>query len=108
MGIDYEHIYQHVLPALESKQNEFKHYQYDSVTVEDIWKYLIRKKWRKRDVREMPLYQIINDIMQTSPAEYMTNTQVEEFKTANWFTDLNQDELQVLLNPQAGKNDREE
>jgi hypothetical protein len=108
MGIDYEHIYQHVLPALESKRNEFKHYQYDSVTEEDIWKYLLRKKWRKRDVSEMQLYQMINDIMQTSPAEYMTNTQVEEFKTSNWFSELNQEELQVLLNPQAGKNDREE
>ena len=108
MGIDYEHIYQHVLPALESKRNEFNHYQYDSVTEEDIWKYLLRKKWRKKDVSELPLYQMINDIMKISPAEYMTNTQVEEFKTANWFSDLNQEELQVLLNPQAGKSETKE
>lgn len=108
MGIDYEHIYQHVLPALESKRNEFKYFQYDSVTEKEIWKYLLRKKWRKQDVSEMPLYQIINDIMSTSPAEYMTNSQVEEFKTSNWFSDLNQEELQVLLNPQAVKKEREE
>lgn len=90
-------LFVHVMPALESKKSEFHLYQYTSITEADIWNYCMKKKWKNRDVKEMRLYEVVNDIMETSPAKYMTHTQIEEYRTSNWFSQLNQDELQVLL-----------
>lgn len=90
-------LFDHVMPALESKKSEFHLYQYTSVTEADIWNYCIKKKWKNRDVNEMRLYEIVNDILETLPAKYMTHTQIEESRTSNWFSQLNQEELQVLL-----------
>ncbi|SDM81441.1 Post-transcriptional regulator [Psychrobacillus sp. OK028] len=99
MENNYEDIFTHVLPALESKRNEFVVYQYDTVTEKDIWKYCVTKKWKKQHILSLPLYQIINDILTISPAEYMTFEQIENQRTSNWFSEINQDELQMLLNP---------
>lgn len=99
MEKNYEAIFTHVLPAIESKRNEFVVYQYDTVTEKDIWKYCVTKKWRKKDVASLPLYEIINDILTISPAEYMTFEQIENQRTSNWFSEVNQEELQLLLNP---------
>ncbi|MEI4769439.1 post-transcriptional regulator [Psychrobacillus sp. FJAT-51614] len=98
MKITYEEIYSHVLPALESKKTEFEVYQYKTVSEKDIWNFCITKKWRKKVVPEMALYQIVNDILSISPAEFMTFEQIEKFKTSNWFSEVNQEELQLLLN----------
>ncbi|TQR19220.1 post-transcriptional regulator [Psychrobacillus vulpis] len=100
----YEEIFKHVLPALESKKSEFEVYQYKTVSEKDIWNFCNTKKWRKKVVAEIPLHQIVNDILSISPAEYMTFEQIENFKTSNWFSEINQEELQLLLNH---KNDDE-
>ena len=99
MENNYDDIFTHVLPALESKRNEFVVYQYDTVTEKDIWKFCVTKKWRKKDIASLPLYQIINDILTISPAEFMTFEQIDNQRTSNWFAEINQDELQMLLNP---------
>ena len=46
----YKEMFTHVLPAIESKKSEFEVYQYQTVTEEDIWKYCVTKKWRKKDI----------------------------------------------------------
>jgi len=94
----YEDIFTHVLPALESKKSEFEVYQYDTVTEKDIWKYCVTKKWRKQNVLSLPLYQIVNDVLSISPAEYMTFEQIQNSRTSNWFSEINQEELHLLLN----------
>ena len=40
------------------------------------------------------------EFLQISPAEYMTFTQIEEQRGSDWFSDLNSEELQILLTPQ--------
>ena len=62
------------------------------------------KKWRKKDVDSMRIHEIVNGILQISPAEFMTFTQIEEQRDSDWFSDLNSDELQILLTPQKSKN----
>lgn len=103
MENSYNHIFEHVLPALESKKSEFKVYQYETVTEEDIWKYCVEKKWRKLDVLSLSLHQIVNDVLSITPAEYMTYEQIQNSRSSNWFSEINQEELQVLLNPQTEK-----
>lgn len=99
LKITYEEIYLHVLPALESKKSEFEVYRYKKVSEQDIWNFCITKKWKKKIVPEIPLHHIVNDILSISPAEFMTFEQIENSKTSNWFSDINQEELQLLLNP---------
>ena len=104
MAIQFDQLFSHMLPALESKKNEFHLYGYTTVTEEDIWTYCVQKKWRKKDVGSMRTYQIANDILQILPAAFMTFTQIEEQRNSDWFSDLNSDELQILLKPQKQKN----
>lgn len=99
MSVKYEELFELVRPALESKVAEFRVYNYNSVTEVDVWNYCINKKWRKRDIQEMRVSELVNDILETSPAQYMTHTQIEDFRTSNWFSELNQGDLQDLLKP---------
>lgn len=101
MSVKYEELFELVRPALESKVFEFRLYNYDSVTDVDVWHYCINKKWRKRDILEMRVSEMVNDILETSPAQYMTHTQIEDFRTSNWFSDINKDDLQELLKPNS-------
>ena len=99
----YEDIFLHVLPALESKKSEFKVYNYGTVTENDIWKYCITKKWRKQNIATLPLHRIVNDVLSVTPAEYMTFVQIQNSRTSNWFSEINQEELKLLLNPKIGE-----
>src|SRR4051794_26708610 len=67
MGTDFGQKFTDMLPALESKKNEFHMYGYTTVTKEDIWVYCLRKKWRNKDVDSMRVHQIANDILQILP-----------------------------------------
>lgn len=87
------------MPAIVSKRNEFHMYGYASVSNEDIWAFCVQKTWKKQKVDTMPVHQVIHDILQLTPATYMTFTQIEEQREANWFSELNSEELQMLLTP---------
>jgi hypothetical protein len=99
LSTEHGPIYTKMLPALQSKKNEFHLYGYTTVTVEDIWIYCVRKLWRKKDVSKMRSYQITNDILQILPAAFMTYTQIEAQRNSDWFSDMNSEDLQILLNP---------
>lgn len=99
MSVQYGSLFEHVRPALESKIFEFRLYQYNAVTEMDLWNYCIKKKWRKRDIPEMKVYELVNDILEIYPAQYMTHTQIEEQRTSNWFSELNQGDIQSLFKP---------
>ncbi|MDN4607114.1 post-transcriptional regulator [Sporosarcina highlanderae] len=101
MTIRFEEKFNHALPAIESKREEFRLYGYPTVTNEEIWKFCIRRKWRKKNIEEMPIHEIVNSILRLTSAEFMTFTQIEEQRDANWFSDLNSDELQLLLSPKT-------
>lgn len=106
MEIKHEQLFDHVSPAIESKRNEFHYYGYTTVTSADIWKYCVQKKWRKRNIPEMGIHELTNDVMEVTPAEYMTYTQIEEQRGSDWFSDLNSDELQLLLSPKKTTEDQ--
>lgn len=99
MNMPFADRFQQVFPALESKKSEFHLYGYTTVTEEDLWQFCVSKMWRKKDSSTLALHEVVNDVLSISPAAYMTYTQIEEQRTSNWFTDLNQEELQTLLSP---------
>lgn len=66
----YEKYRQEMYPALKSKQEEFDLLGYPDITEEDIWTYLIQKKWKKVDA-DARQYEIIQDIMRVKVSDYM-------------------------------------
>lgn len=103
MTIQFEHLFSHMYPALESKKTEFHLYGYTTVTEKDIWSYCVKKKWRKKDISTLREHVITNDILQILPAAYMTYTQIEAQRNSDWFSEINSDELQILLKPNIKK-----
>lgn len=101
MTIEYKDIYEKALYVLTSKKEELQLYGYDAVTTESIWTFCVHKVWRNEKIDELSFHRIVNDIFKISPAAYMTYTQIEEQRDANLLSDLNRDELDILL----GKKD---
>lgn len=95
--IQFEQLYKKVLPVLQSKMDEITYYEYDGIKLEDIWNFCIKKKWRKKNVEELHLYEIVETIYSVKPSEIVSYFQIQQFRTENWFGDINQGELQELL-----------
>lgn len=108
MERQYEELFRNVFPALQTKMNEFKYYGYHAITVDELWNYCIKKKWRKKKVDELPLHEIVATVMNISPSEIVSHGQIQEFQTANWFSELHTEELKILLNPEFQKVIQEE
>lgn len=97
MTIEYKDLYEKVLYVLTSKKEELQLYGYDEVTTASIWEFCVLKVWRKEKIDELPFHRIINDIFKVSPAAFMTYTQIEEQRDTDLLSDVNRDELDVLL-----------
>ncbi len=102
--IQYDKLFNKVLPVLESKLEEIQYYEYDQITVEDIWNFCIQKKWRKKKMEEIHLYEIVSTIYSIKASEIVSHFQIQQFQSDNWFGELNQDELNELLKPRSTQN----
>lgn len=91
-----EHYKDHVMPFIMSKKEEFELLGYDKIDPNEIWNYLKVKKWKK-NCEEIPLHQIVSDILHISVNDYMNYAQIEAFKSPNWFTKEGMDALKDLL-----------
>lgn len=48
MSMQYEQLFEKIRPAIDSKIAEFKYYQYDAITAEELWRYCVEKNGVKR------------------------------------------------------------
>ncbi|RFU71610.1 post-transcriptional regulator [Peribacillus saganii] len=85
-----------VKPALKSKREEFAILGLKTVTDEEIWNFLVKKKW-KRPQEDIHLHSIVSSIMSIQAGEYMNFATVEAFKSPSVFADLSEEELKDLL-----------
>lgn len=92
---DYESFHYMVKPALISKQEEFLLLGYDNVSQEDIWAFLLKKKWRKGE-HEMKLFEVVQSILSIKVGELINFMSVEALKDAE-FTFENEEERVKLL-----------
>lgn len=99
--IQFEQLYYQALPAIQSKRDELVLYGYPTVMNAEIWDYCVKKKWRKKNISTMRIHEIVNDVLRITAPEFMTYTQIEEQRGSDWFSDLNSDELQLLLSPKS-------
>ena len=91
----YEHFMNDVRPALKSKREEFAVLGYDAVTEQELWAYLLKKKWKKPK-EDVHLYEIVADILSIQPGHYMNFATVEAFKHGSIDLD-NEAERKALL-----------
>lgn len=84
-----------VEPALKSKQEEFLILGYDQFTEDDIWNYLMKKKWIKLK-SELKLHEIVQQILALKIGDFMNFRTVEAFKETE-FSMENQEDLMELL-----------
>jgi len=103
--IQFERLYKEVLPVLQSKLEEIKYYEYDGITVEDIWNFCIKKKWKKKQIENLRLYEIVEGIYSVKPSEIVSYFQIQQFRSENWFKESNQNELHALLRPKVVEPD---
>ncbi|KAB2495620.1 post-transcriptional regulator [Priestia endophytica] len=69
-----------VEPAMRSKMEEFRLFGYEEVTEEIVWQFLQQKKWKKRKIEELKLYELVNDILAVKISEVMNFMTMEVFK----------------------------
>lgn len=79
----YDSYRNQVQPALVSKLEEFHLLGYDSITEAELWKFLIRKKWKKVK-REAQLHEVIQDILAVKVGDYISFAAIESYKTAEF------------------------
>lgn len=92
----YQRYYFKIKPALKIKLEEFVMLGLNEIVVEDIWNYLINKKWKKPQ-GDIHLYEIVADILALSSSQFMTYQVVEAYRAPSLFAPLSEDELKELL-----------
>lgn len=85
-----ESLYQRLLPALKSKENELHKNHMIYITKNDIWNYFRYNKWNEG--RHLTLFDLVDDILNTD------NNLIDAYvrKTKNHF-DLDSEESEELL-----------
>jgi predicted nucleic acid-binding protein len=90
-----DHYRSKVQPALESKLAEFHLLGYDSVTENELWKFLVKKKWKKVKA-EMRLFEIVQEIFSVRVSDYISFATIDAYKTTEFSFD-DENELKELL-----------
>ncbi|WP_144547791.1 post-transcriptional regulator [Bacillus sp. X1(2014)] len=91
----FEHFRPQVQPAVASKLLEFQLLGLDSVSEQELWDFLIKKKWKKIK-EDMKLYEIIQEILSVKASDYLNFATIEAYK-ASEFSIHDEDELKELL-----------
>lgn len=68
----------HLKPFLRSKTEEFRILGYDDIEIEELWSYLLNKKWKKK--KDVQIHQLAGDILSVKIGEFMNYATVESFK----------------------------
>ncbi|OMP67570.1 post-transcriptional regulator [Domibacillus epiphyticus] len=99
----YERHYHKLLPALVSKVEEFKLFQYETADVPTLWSYLTKKKWKTSE-KDLAISKLVADVLSVKPGEYMNFRQVNAYKSPEWSEPLSDQEMSFLFEP---RKDRE-
>ncbi|MEH7082139.1 post-transcriptional regulator [Neobacillus drentensis] len=91
----FEHFRPQVQPAVASKLLEFQLLGLDSVSEQELWDFLIKKKWKKIK-EDMKLYEIIQEILSVKASDYLNFATIEAYKASEFSMD-DEDELKELL-----------
>lgn len=94
-GHFYDHYRATLAPVLESKLDEFRLLGNNSIREEELWRYLVKKKWKK-DKGEMLFHQIVQDILTVKMSDFISFATIETYKESPFSLD-NEEEWKELL-----------
>ena len=95
--LQHEQLFYKLQIVLQSKIEEFQYLNYPSITKEQLWKYCIEKKWRKKTVQELRLYELVGTIFSVTPSEVLTSLNEPSYESLGSFAEINADEMDLLL-----------
>ena len=84
-----EELYNRVVPALNSKVNEFKRNNINYIKAEDIWNFLVESRWK--NTKGLMLSDIVDDILHTDNNkidEYVKNKMKDVKREADFDTEI--------------------
>ncbi len=81
--------------VLQSKLEEFSLLGYEQVSENELWNFLLQKKWRKISETKL-IHEIVADIMSIKVGEFFNYATIEAFKEAEFSFD-DEAELRELL-----------
>ena len=99
MPIPFQSLYDKVLIVLDSKIEEFKYYGYKEITKDELWSYCIKKKWRKMNIEQLRLHEVVETIYHVSASEMMNYLQVTKLREQQSLVIISKEEMELLLNP---------
>ncbi|MGP7816857.1 post-transcriptional regulator [Niallia sp. 01092] len=92
----YDHYRKELQPVLKSKLEEFHLLGYETITEDELWFYLTKKKWKKpSDSGRM--FILVQDILHVKIGEFMNFTTIEAYKMEDFFSVLSEEEKKELL-----------
>lgn len=92
----YDQFRSQIKPVLNSKTEEFHLLGYETIREDDLWEFLIKKKWKKPS-ETIRIAELVQDILNVKIADYMNYATIEAYKTADFFSALSEEEKRELL-----------
>lgn len=68
-------LFKRVTPALNTKRRELIKYDMDYIKNEDIWNYLVKRKWTS--MQGLTLFDVVSDILNVD------NSEIDKYKKEN-------------------------
>ena len=99
LSIVHKPLFDQVQLVLQSKLDEFKMQRYTEITMEEMWNYCIKKKWKKRQVEDILIYEIVATIYSLTPSEIVSQAHINELYKTDLNLGINLEELNLLLKP---------
>ena len=99
LSIVHKPLFDQVQLVLQSKLDDFKMQRYTEITMEEMWNYCIKKKWKKRQVEDIPIYEIVATIYSLTPSEIVSQAHINELYKTDLNLGINLEELNLLLKP---------
>lgn len=99
MSILQKTVFDQVQLVLKSKVEEFHMQQYTEITIEELWEYCVRKKWKKRQMENVPLHEVVATIFTVKSSDLLNYEHVSGLQKSSMHLGLDLDEINMLLKP---------
>lgn len=106
MEVKFRRRFNEVQYVLQSKYEELRYLNYDSITVKIIWEYCVEKKWRKKDIESIPIHVMVSDIFRVSASDLISYIQIaEQIQLQNGLVRIEPEEMEMLLGKKTLNNE---
>ena len=95
----YEQLFYKLQVVLQSKIDEFQYLNYPTITKQQLWEFCIEKKWRKKNIDDLRLYELVATVFSVTPSEVLAYLNRKSMEGSRSLADIDPEELEMLLGP---------